>query len=311
MLRYLARRVAQLIPILIGVTLVTFILMNVVAGDPVMQLIDERSAGMDQSMVENIKKQWGLDKPLPIQYLRFVGNALTGDLGRSFASRQQVSEAVVERLPATLKLGAIALVYACIVGITAGTVAAARRNSWFDTGAMFVALGGVSIPVFWLALMLMYVFAVWLKWLPASGYGNGQLKYLIMPAFTLGAVYTGTLARVTRSAMLGVIRSDFITTARAKGLAERVVIFKHALRNAMIPIITVIGLQMESLFSGAVITETIFNWPGVGRLLIDAINKRDLPMVQGAVIWIALVIALINLLVDVAYAAADPRIRYH
>lgn len=310
MFAYIARRFLHLIPVMLGITLVTFLLMNVVAGDPVMQLIDERSAGVDQTIVDNIRKEWGLDKPLPIQYLTFLGNAVKGDLGRSYVSREKVAPAILERLPATAKLGLAALLFGTIVGVAAGTVAAAKRNTWFDTSSMVVALAGVSVPVFWLALLLMYLFAVKWRVLPASGYGDGQFKYLILPGFALGAGITAVIARITRSAMLGVIKSDYITTARSKGLSEAKVTFKHALRNALIPVVTIIGVQMGNVLSGAVITETVFNWPGVGRMLVDAINKRDLPMVQGVVIFVALLFALVNLAVDIAYAAVDPRIRY-
>jgi peptide/nickel transport system permease protein len=310
MLGYISRRFLQLIPIMLGITLVTFLLMRAAGGDPVMQLIDDRSAGMDQAAVDAIRQQWGLDQPLPVQYLRFVANAVKGDLGRSYVSRGSVAQAINERVPATAKLGLTALIFAVIVGIAAGTIAAARRNSWFDTATMVVALAGVSIPVFWLALLMMYLFAVKWQVLPASGYGDGQLKYLIMPAFALGAGITGVVARVTRSAMLGVIQAEYITTARSKGLSESKVVFKHALRNALIPVVTIIGVQLGGVLSGAVITESIFNWPGIGRLLVDSIGKRDQPMVQGVVIFFALLFALVNLLVDVAYAAVDPRIRY-
>lgn len=310
MLAFIIRRGLHLIPVMIGITLITFMLMNVVGGDPIMQLIDERQAGLDQSVIDNIKVQWGLDKPLPVQYALFVVNAAKGDLGRSFSSREPVTEAILARLPATIRLGAAALLFAVVMGVGVGVFAAAKRNSWFDAGSMVVALAGVSIPIFWLALLLMYFFAVKHKLLPASGYGDGQLKYLIMPAFALGSGITAVIARITRSAMLNVIRAEYITTARSKGLRESVVIFKHALRNALIPVITIIGIQMGNVLSGAVITETVFNWPGIGRLLVDSINKRDLPMVQGAVVFIAILFAVVNLLVDVAYAAVDPRIRY-
>ena len=310
MLAFIVRRFLQMIPVMLGITLVTFILMNAVAGDPVMQLIDERQAGMDQAAIENIRKQWGLDQPLSVQYLRFIGNAVKGDLGRSFISRESVAGAIMARLPATAMLGAAALLFAVIIGVGAGVIAGARRNTWFDTTSMVVALAGVSIPIFWMALLLMYLFAVKWRILPASGYGDGQLKYLILPAFALGSGITAVIARITRSAMLGVIRSEYITTARSKGLSEWKVTFKHALRNALIPVITIIGVQMGNVLSGAVITETIFNWPGIGRLLVDSIGKRDLPMVQGTVVFIALLFAVVNLAVDVAYAMVDPRIRY-
>jgi peptide/nickel transport system permease protein len=310
MLSFISRRILQLIPVMLGITLVTFLLMRLAGGDPVMQLIDERSAGMDKSAIEAIRKQWGLDQPLPVQFMKFVGNAVRGDLGRSYVSREPVAPAILERVPATAKLGLTSLAYAIILGVAAGTVAAARRNSWFDTTTMVVALAGVSVPVFWLGLLMMYLFAV--KWhvLPASGYGDGQLKFLIMPAVALGASITAVIARITRSSMLGVVKQEYITTARSKGLSEARVIFKHALRNALIPVVTIIGVQLGGVLSGAVITETIFNWPGIGRLLVDSIGKRDQPMVQGVVVFFALIFAIVNLVVDVAYAAVDPRIRY-
>lgn len=310
MFHYVARRLAQLLLVLVGITLVVFILMNVVPGDPLSALIDERAAALDPEAAAMIRRQWGLDQPLYIQYFRFIANAVRGDLGRSFVTRQLVAEAILERFPATLRLGLAALVVASTVGILAGIVAAVHRGSIFDSLSMLVALGGVSMPVFWLGLLLMYLLAVKLHLLPPSGYGNGDPRYLIMPAITLGMAMAAVIARVTRSAMLGVIRAEYITTARAKGLSERVVIYRHAVRNALIPVITIVGVQAGNLLSGAVITETVFNWPGVGRLLIDSIAKRDLPVVQGAVIFIAILFALINLAVDIMYAVVDPRIRY-
>lgn len=310
MLRYLARRMVYLVPIMVGITLVTFLLMNVAGGDPTAVLIDERAAGMDQQTIQSIRHQWGLDQPLHIQYIRFLGKAVHGDLGRSLSTRQGVTEAVVERLPATVRLAVAAMVYAVTTGVITGTLAAIKRGTWFDSATMFVTLAGVSMPVFWLALLLMFLFSVKLKVLPASGYGNGDWQHLIMPAFALGAATAAVIARITRSAMLAVVRADFVTTARSKGLAERIVIFKHALRNALVPVITIVGVQFGGLLSGAVITETVFNWPGVGRLLIDSIARRDLPMVQGSVIFMAMIFALVNLAVDLAYAVVDPRIRY-
>lgn len=310
MLVFIGRRILHLIPVMLGITLVTFLLMNAVGGDPVMQLIDERQAGMDQATIQMIRAQWGLDKPLAVQYLKFVGNAVQGNLGRSYVTREEVAGAILTRFPATAKLGLAALAWAVLLGIAAGVLAAAKRNSVFDTVSMVIALAGVSIPIFWLGLLLMYAFAV--KWhlLPASGYGNGNPLNLVMPAFALGASITAVVARITRSSMLGVVQSEYITTARSKGLKESKVILKHALRNAMIPVVTIIGVQMGNVLSGAVITETVFNWPGIGRLLVDSISKRDLPMVQGVVVFMALIFALVNLVVDVAYAAVDPRIRY-
>jgi ABC-type dipeptide/oligopeptide/nickel transport system permease component len=295
---------------MLGISLITFILMNVVAGDPVLQLIDERQAGLDPVMVQNIRREWGLDKPLPIQYLQFIGHAVRGDLGRSYITREKVGPAIMERFPATAKLGLAALLFGTVIGVAAGTIAAAKRGTLFDSITMLLALAGISLPIFFLGMLMMYLFGVKWRLLPASGYGDGQLKYLIMPAVALGSGIVAVVARITRSAMLGVIKQDFITTARSKGLSEGRVIFKHALRNALIPVITIIGVQMGNVLSGAVITETVFNWPGVGRMLVDGINKRDLPMVQGVVIFVALLFALVNLGVDLVYASADPRIRY-
>lgn len=310
MTAFLLRRCFQLVPVMLGITLITFVLMNVVGGDPVMQLLDQRQAGMDDAAIQSIRRQWGLDQPLPLQYLRFLGNALRGDLGRSFASREPVAEAVLARFPATFQLGLAAMALAVAAGVALGTLAAVHRSSWFDLLSMTAALAGVSLPVFWLGLMLMYLLAVKWRLLPASGYGNGQFQYLIMPAIALAAGITAAIARITRSAMLEVIRADYVVAARAKGLPEWRVTLKHALRNALIPVITILGAEMGSVLSGAVITETIFHWPGVGRLLVDSINKRDLPMVQGAVIFMALLFALINLVVDLSYALVDPRVQY-
>ncbi|MBT9260306.1 MAG: ABC transporter permease [Clostridiales bacterium] len=284
--------------------------MNVAPGDPLWALIDQKSATLDEETARSIRQQWGLDQPLPIQYLRFLGNALKGDLGRSFVSRQKVTEAVLERAPATFKLGLAALFIALVLGLAAGMTAAVYRGSFWDFFSMVVALTGVSIPVFWLGLLLMYLLAVRWHLLPPSGYGDGRLSFLILPALTLGLIVAAFIARITRSTLLEVLSADYIRTARAKGLAERWVLYRHAFRNALLPIITIVGIQAGELLSGAVITETVFNWPGVGRLLVDSINKRDLPVVQGAVIFIALLFALINLVVDLLYAWADPRIRY-
>lgn len=308
--RYAARRLLLMVPVLIGITLIVFILMNVVPGDPLFALIDERAAGLDPAVEELLRRQWGLDQPLPAQYVRFLMNAVQGDLGRSFVSRQLVTEAILERLGATFRLGLGGLTVAVALGLPAGVLAAYRRGTWVDTASMVVAMAGVSMPVFWLGLLMMYGLGVKLQWLPPSGYGGGQFRYLILPSLTLGLPVAAVIARIARSAMLEVLRQDYVTTARAKGLGERVVVLRHALRNALIPIITIVGVQAGNLLSGAVVTETVFNWPGIGRLFIDSIGRRDMPLVQGSVIFIAGLFALVNLAVDVLYAFADPRIRY-
>lgn len=308
MLRYVARRALALVPILFGVTVVTFVLLRVVPGDPIQALIDERGVGIDQATIESIRAQFGLDKPLPVQYGKFVVDAVRGDLGRSFSSRQPVSSEILGRLPATARLAGAAMVFAVVAGMPLGMLAAVRRTTWVDSASMVLALSGLSIPVFWLALLLMYALSIQLGLLPPSGYGDW--KNIVMPAIALGAAPAAVIARMTRSAMLEVIGSDYVTTARAKGLAERVVIWRHTLRNALVPVITILGLQIGSLLSGAVVTETIFNWPGVGRLLIDSIFRRDFPMVQGGVILVAGIFAVVNVATDLVYAAIDPRIRY-
>jgi ABC-type dipeptide/oligopeptide/nickel transport system permease component len=287
---------------------VTFLVLHVLPGDPIQLLIDERAAGIDQATIDRFREQFGLDKPLPVQYAKFVVDAVKGDFGRSFASRQPVSSEIMGRLPATAQLAAAAMLVAVVSGMLLGILAAVRRSTWLDSASMVVALSGLSIPSFWLALLLMLVFSVTLGVLPASGYG--QARNLIMPAIALGAAPAAVIARITRSAMLEVIGSDYVTTARAKGMAERVVVWRHALRNALVPVVTILGLQIGSLLSGAVIVETIFGWPGVGRLLIQAIASRDFPMVQGGVVVVAGIFAVVNLATDLVYAVIDPRIRY-
>ncbi len=307
MLRYIVRRVLLLIPVMLGVTLVTFSVMQLAPGDPTALLVDERSAGIDAEVAESIRKQWGLDQPAHVQYLRFLGGVVKGDLGRSFSTRQQVTPAIVERLPATAILALAALAFAVTAGVLLGILAAVNHGKWFDFVIMLGSLSGICTPVFWLGPLLILVFSVNLRILPASGYGDW--RNLILPSVALGAISAALIARITRSAMLEVVGSEFVTAARAKGLANRAIIYKHALRNALIPVLTILGLQLGHLLSGAVITETIFGWPGVGRLLVDSISRRDLPMVQGGVLLLAGIFALANLVADVAYAAADPRIR--
>jgi peptide/nickel transport system permease protein len=307
-LRYLTRRALALVPILLGVTIVTFVVLRVIPGDPIQALIDERGVGIDQATIESIRQQFGLDKPLPVQYGKFVADAVKGDLGRSFSSRQPVTSEILARLPATARLAGAAMVLAIVAGMLLGMIAAVRRTTWVDTASMVVALSGLSIPVFWLALLLMYVLSIQLGLLPPSGYG--EWRNIVMPAIALGAAPAAVIARITRSAILEVIGSDYVTTARAKGLTERVVIWRHTLRNALVPVVTILGLQIGSLLSGAVVTETIFNWPGVGRLLVDSIFRRDFPMVQGGVILVAGIFAVVNVATDLVYAVIDPRIRY-
>ncbi|HXF82699.1 MAG TPA: nickel ABC transporter permease, partial [bacterium] len=307
--RFVFRRLLLAVPVFIGVTLVTFVLMYVVPGDPVTVMVEEKMASTDPTAARLFREKWGLNDPLALQYLKFLWNATRGDLGLSYRSEQPVLESILERFPATATLAAAALAIAVLIGIPLGVLAALRQNTALDAAAISLATFGVSIPNFWLGLLLIYFIAVELRWLPPSGYGPAY-PYLILPAVTLGTGLSAVIARLTRSSLLEVIRQDYIRTARAKGLAERRVILWHALRNAAIPIVTIIGVQSSGLLSGAVITERVFSWPGVGRLLIDAIGARDLPIVQGCVLFIATVFILLNLLVDLSYAWLDPRIRY-
>jgi len=258
--------------------------------------------------IERMRTQLGLDRPLPVQYVSFLASLLKLDLGRSARTGLPVFSEITARLPNTLLLALVSIVLASILGVAAGVVSATRQYSWTDHLTMSLALFGVSMPVYWLGLMLILLFSVTLHWLPAGG--TGSPASIILPAVTLASFSTGIIARMTRSSMLEVLRQDYTRTARSKGLTERVVIYKHALKNAMIPVVTVIGLQFGSLLGGAVLTETVFAWPGIGRLIVDSILARDYPVVQGAILIFALMFVLVNLLVDTMYGYIDPRIRY-
>ncbi len=306
---FLVHRLLLAVPVVLGVTLVTFALMHLVPGDPMALLMEEKVATADPTVARLFRAKWGLNDPLPIQYLKFVRNALTGDLGISYRTDQPVLRSVLERFPATAKLAGAALAVAVLLGVPMGIVAALRQNTVLDALSIMLATVGVSLPNFWLGLLMIYVLAVQLRWVPPSGYGSA-IPYLIMPALTLGLGLSAVIARLTRSSMLEVVRQDYVRTARAKGLAEPRVILAHALRNAAIPIVTIVGVQLSGLLSGAVITERVFSWPGVGRLLVDSISVRDLPMAQGCVLFIAAVFIGLNLVVDLSYAWLDPRIRY-
>lgn len=308
MLTYIIRRSLMAVPILIGVATVTFLLSFVlVPGDPVRMSMGQHA---DPATVESIRKEMGLDKPLGVQYLNFIVKTLSGDLGRSYKTRRPVFNSVIERFPATLKLGFTAMGLAVIVGVMAGIISAVKPYSFGDAVVMTFALLGISMPVFYLGLLLIVIFAVWLNVLPVGGYGGGDISYLVLPAIALGLMQAARIARMTRSSLLEVIRMDYIRTARSKGLGEKIVIFKHALRNALIPVITVIGTQLGYLLGGTVLTETTFSWPGIGRLAVDAVKSRDFPMIQGTVLFMAIIFILINLIVDVSYGWFDPRIRY-
>lgn len=305
MWRYILRRLLMLIPVLIGISVFVFLLMQLTPGDPALLMLGE---GAPPEQLEALRESMGLNDPKYVQYFRWLKNAVRGDFGRSLRSKKLVTTEILDRLPATTELAIAAVAFAVIVGVPVGILSATKPNSWFDNIAMVLALTGVGMPVFWLGIMLILVFSVNLHWLPSSG-RMGGLEYLILPAITLGTASTASIARLTRSAMLEVLQQDYVRTARSKGLPGRTVIFRHALRNALIPVVTMIGLQFGSLMSGAVLTETIFAWPGIGRLIVDAINNKDFPLVQGTIMTFALIYALVNLIIDVLYAVLDPRLR--
>jgi peptide/nickel transport system permease protein len=306
MLRYIVQRVLQLIPILIGISVFTFLMLHLVPGDPVLIFAGDKP--LTEERAAEIRHELGLDRPIWVQYRDYIGHAVRGDLGRGLRSQRPVLLSILEVLPGTVQLTFAALALATVVGVTLGVLAALRHGSWLDTAAMAFAILGVSMPVFYSSLLMILLFSFTLGWLPATG--QGGVERLIMPATALGLISSAVLARLVRSGMLGVLRQEYIVTARAKGLAPGVVVLRHALKNALIPTITMLGLQLGALLGGAVVTETIFSRPGLGRLAVDAILSRDFPLVQGTVLFAAVAYVLVNLLVDVCYAAVDPRIHY-
>ena len=305
MLSFIVRRLALSIPTLFGVLVVVFLLLYVAPGDPVQEMVGERA---DAETIARLRKELHLDEPLLKQFTLYTGGVLRGDFGNSYITQRPIIQDIRERFPKTLLLAGSAMLLASILGITLGVLSARNPGGWFDRLGLGVAYLGISFPVYWVGLILILIFAVILKWLPPSGYGG--IKYLILPALALGSRSIAFLARVTRSAMLDVLGGDFVRTARAKGLNERVVVVKHALRNALIPIITVLGLDFGYYLTGSILTETIFSWPGLGRYVVNAITRRDLPAIQGSVLFLSVVFVLVNLLTDLAYAKADPRVAY-
>lgn len=305
MARYIIRRLLALIPILLGASILIFAVMRLVPGDPARQALGPEATG-DQ--VRILRKQWKLDQPLPIQYAAWLGRAVTGDLGRSTVSRVPVTKELSSRFPATLQLTLASMTVAILLGIFFGVLSAVKYNSVIDRSSMVVAMIGICTPSFWLGLMLLLVFAVKFDWFPSSG--KGGISHLVLPAITLGAAASAIIARVTRSSMIEVFAEDYVRTARAKGLAENVIVMRHALKNALIPIITILGLEFGGLLAGSVVTETVFAYPGIGQLLINSINNRDFPIVQGALLLFAVQFVIINLVVDLLYARIDPRISY-
>ncbi|NJL86209.1 MAG: ABC transporter permease [Leptolyngbyaceae cyanobacterium SM1_1_3] len=333
--RYILGRLLQLVPVLLGISLLVFAFLHLIPGDPAVTMLGDR-ATPDQ--VEVLRERMGLNEPLPLQYLAFLGNLLRFDLGTSIFTGVPIIEEIRLRWPATFELSVLSMLIALVLGIPIGVIAAVRKNSIVDNVAMSGSLLGVSMPVYWLGLLLIYLFAVNLQWLPPSGrigvdvgYSfkpitgffvfdaliqgdfkalSNILSHLLLPALTLSTIPLAILARITRSAMLEVLSQDYIRTARAKGVLEFWVIAKHALKNAMLPVITIVGLEFGTLLGGAILTETIFSWPGIGKWIYEGILLRDYPVVQGGVIFVAVVFVLVNLLVDISYAFLDPRIQY-
>lgn len=333
MLQYILKRLLGLLPVLFGITLLVFLFLKLIPGDPAIVLLGPRATPED---LVALRERMGLNRPLIVQYLAFIKSLLVFDLGRSIITGIPILDEIKIRWPATFELSVAAMLVATVLGIPAGILAAVKKNGWVDNLTMSTSLLGVSMPVYWLGLMLIYLFSVNLGWLPPSGrIGINQsfqpltgfyvldsllqfnvaalgdvLAHLVLPALALGTIPLAIIARITRSAMLEVLSQDYIRTARAKGLLERWVVSKHALKNALLPVITIVGLQFGTLLGGAILTETIFSWPGIGSWIYQGILARDYPVVQGGVIFVATVFVLINLLVDLSYALFDPRIQY-
>jgi len=287
-----------------GITLITFILLNVVPGDPVAMMLDKRA---DAETIARVKAEMGLDAPLPEQYINFVKGAVRLDFGKSYFSKEVVTDALVRCFKVTVRLAAMSFLFAVIIGIPCGMLAAVKRGTVIDSGLMTLAMFGVSAPSFWIAIILQIVIGLKLDLLPISGF-DGPLNY-ILPSIALGTRYAGSIARITRTSMLDVIKQDYIRTARSKGVKENLVILKHALKNAMIPIVTLVGTELGYMLTGSMLIEKVFSIPGIGKLAVDAMMNRDLPMLQGTVMYIALVFVIVNLVVDLSYALIDPRIR--
>jgi ABC-type dipeptide/oligopeptide/nickel transport system permease component len=305
MTRFLARRLALTLPVLLGVATLVFSLIHLIPGDPAQAMLGE---GAPQADVEELRRRLGLDRPLLVQYGAFLSGLARGDLGTSLRTGLPVTGQILERMPATIELAAAAMLVAICVSIPLGVAAAVRRGTAVDHAAMTLALTGVSIPNFWLGPLLAIVFAIELGWLPVSGRGTGL--HLILPAISLGAALAAILARMTRASMLEELREPYVQAARARGVSPMRAIVRHAFRNSLIPVVTLVGLQFGAVLTGAVITETIFAWPGIGRLLIQSIGFRDYPLVQGCILLIALTYVAVNLLTDLVYGVLDPRIRY-
>lgn len=305
MTTYIIKRLLSIVPTMLGVALLVFMMIHIMPGDPA-RIIGGMEA--DAAQLESIRESLGLHDPLHIQFYDFVSGAIRGDFGRSFSTRVPVTEEIFERMPKTFLLAVSGVVLAVTIGLTAGVIAAKHHQQPLDNLVMVGAMFGVSMPSFWFGLMLIVIFAVTLGWFPTSG--SGTWRHLVLPCMALGIRAAAILARLTRSSMLEVMQSDFVRTARGKGLSESVITYKHVLRNSLIPVVTIVGLQIGRLLAGTVIIEQVFSWPGLGRLLIRSLMARDFPMIQGIILYIALAFVLVNLAVDLFYSVLDPRIQY-
>lgn len=306
--KFILKRVLMLIPVLLGVTLLVYFILSLTPGDPARMILGE---GATQQAVDELREEMGLNDPVIVQYARYLGGLVRFDFGVSWKTGLSVSQQILEKFPNTMLLSLASILFALIIGIPVGILSARKQYSIADNVSMLACLVGISMPSFWLGLLLVILFSLQLDWLPSSGmgYGASVAVSLILPAITLGAASAAMIARMTRSSMLEVIRQDYVYTARAKGMNERVVTFRHMLRNALIPIVTVVGLQFGTMLGGAVLVETVFSWPGIGRYMIDAIKMRDTPAILGSVIFLAIIFTLVNLLIDILYAFIDPRIK--
>jgi len=309
MLTFFIRRILQFIPTVLAVSFIIFILLNVMPGDAAL-LSGNPRGGVDPRVVAELRAKWGLDDPLYVRYFRYLNNLVHGDLGVSFRQDRNVSDILRARLPVTFRLAGFAIFLAAISGVSLGFVSAIHQGTAIDVSAMISAVAGMSIPNFWLGLMLMYLFGALWKILPTSGYGGGRFVYLILPAITLGVRYMALLARMSRASVLEIVYQDYIKTARSKGLSEWTVRYRHIFRNALIPVVTVIGLQFGGMLASAVVIETVFSLPGIGSLLVQSIFSRDVPVLQGCILVIVVTFLIVNLGVDLVYGYIDPRIQY-
>ena len=305
MVKYIIRRLIAMIPVVIGITFLVFMIMQLAPGDPVRMILGDSA---EPEAIEAMREEMGLNDPVLVQYGRYMVNLLHGDMGTSYTNQRPVAHEVFSRVPATFELALVSAVVSILIAIPLGVVAAVKQNTLFDNLSMVLSLVGISMPAFWLALMLMLVFSLRLGWFPVQGNSDGWRSF-VLPSIAIGFMNMAAIARTTRSSMLEVIRQDYISTARSKGISEMQVTTKHMLKNAMIPIITAVGLQFGTLVGGSIMTETVFSWPGIGRLIVESIKSRDIPMVMGAIMFLCVVFSLVNLCVDLLYAFVDPQIK--